>query len=415
LGRSLFQNHPSHEEEHVKRFIGIFAVVFALALTTWASTEKVVWNFADGGDGSEPWSNYFITDGKGNLYGATGFGGTYNSGVVFMLSAAGETILYEFKGQSNGDGASPHGRLAFDGNGNIFGTTQSGGTNGTGTVYEISPVRGGGWTETVIYNFSAGGLDGADPSAGMTIAPDGTMFSTTPDGGAYGAGVIFGMQKTANGWKQEVIHSINYPSDGGFPYEGLTRDAAGNLYGAAPSGGVGGNGVIYRLSFTKGAWVDTVLYSFTGQNGDGSGLYWIDLIGDKSGNIYGATSFGGTNGTGTVWELVKGSNGYTEKILYEFGAAGSGDGNSPYGGLAMDSKGNLYGTTLNGGSSNQGAVYAITKQGTSWKETVVHNFTGGTADGEQPTGNPCIAGSALYGMAEMGGTSNQGVVYRITQ
>jgi len=401
----------------VKRFVRIFAVVFALALTARASTEKVVWNFGGGSDGSGPWSNYFISDAKGNLYAATGAGGTYSAGVVFMLSPAGkETVLYEFKGQANGDGASPHGRLAFDADGEIYGTTQTGGTNGTGTVYRLSPKRGGGWTEKVIYNFSATGADGNSPSAGMTIAPDGTMYSTTPDGGAFSGGVIFSLKKTSKGWKQTVIHSINFPSEGGFPYEGLMRDAAGNLYGVAPAGGAGQQGVVYRLSHTKQGWVDTVLYSFTGQNGDGSGLYWIDLISDTSGNIYGATSFGGTNGTGTVWELVysKTKKSYSESILYEFGASGSGDGNNPYGGLVMDNKGNLYGTALYGGSSNLGAFYKLTKQGKTWKESVLHTFAGGN-DGNQPTGNPYMdAKGRLYGMTQSGGTSNLGIVYRIT-
>jgi len=402
----------------VKRFAGIFAVVFALALTAWASTEKVLWNFEGGSDGSGPWSNYFISDAKGNLYAATGDGGTYGQGVVFMLTLAGkETILYEFKGQSNGDGASPHGRLAFDSKGNIFGTTQAGGTNGTGTVYELSPQAGGGWAETVLYSFSASGTtDGADPSAGMTIAPDGTMYSTTPDGGSTGAGVIFSMKKTSKGWKQKVIQNLNGSSNGGFPYEGLMMDTAGNLYGAAPTGGASGQGVIYRLSLTKKGWVETVLYNFTNQNGDGSGLYWIDLISDKAGNIYGATSFGGTNGTGTVWELVysKSKKTYSETILYEFGANGSGDGNNPYGGLAMDSKGNLYGTTLNGGSSNIGTSYKLTKRGTTWTETILHNFVGAD-DGNAPTGNPYLdAKGRVYGMTETGGTSNLGIVYRIT-
>jgi uncharacterized repeat protein (TIGR03803 family) len=173
---------------------------------------------------------------------------------------------------------------------------------------------------------------------------------------------------------------------------------------------------VYRLSQTKQGWVDTVLYNFTGQNGDGSGLYWIDLISDTSGNIYGATSFGGTNGTGMVWELVysKSKKSYSESILYEFGASGSGDGNNPYGGLAMDSKGNLYGTALNGGSSNLGAFYKLTKQGKTWKETILHTFAGGN-DGNQPTGNPYMdAKGRLYGMTQTGGTSNIGVVYRIT-
>ena len=399
----------------MKRFVGMFAVVLALALTSWASTEKVLWNFGGGSDGSGPWSNYFISDAKGNLYGATAVGGTYSAGTVFMLSLAGkETVLYEFTG-SNGDGNGPHGHLAFDAKGNIYGTTQGGGTNGTGTVYELSPKTGGGWKEKVIYNFSATGADGANPSAGMTIATDGTMYSTTPDGGASGAGTVFSLKKTSKGWKQTVIQSLNGSSNGGFPYEGLMMDTAGNLYGAAPAGGASGQGVIYRLSPTKKGWVDTVLYSFTGQNGDGSGLYWIDLISDASGNIYGATSFGGTNGNGTVWELVysKTKKNYSEKILHEFGASGSGDGNNPYGGLVMDSKGNLYGTALNGGSSNLGAFYKLTK-GKTWKETVLHSFVGAN-DGAQPTGNPYIdATGRLYGMAETGGKSNLGIVYRIT-
>jgi uncharacterized repeat protein (TIGR03803 family) len=213
-----------------------------------------------------------------------------------------------------------------------------------------------------------------------------------------------------------VIQNLNGSSNGGYPYEGLMMDAAGNLYGAAPTGGAGGQGVIYRLSLTKKGWVDTVLYSFTGQNGDGAGLYWIDLISDTSGNIYGATSFGGTNATGTVWELVysKTKKSYSESILYEFGASGSGDGNNPYGGLAMDSNGNLYGAALNGGSSNLGAFYKLTKHGKIWKETILHSFVGAN-DGGQPTGNPYVdAKGRLYGMAETGGKSNLGVVYRIT-
>jgi uncharacterized repeat protein (TIGR03803 family) len=396
----------------VKRFVGIFAVVFALALSAWATTEKVLWNFAGGSDGSEPWSNYFISDAKGNLYAATAAGGTYSAGTVFMLSPAGKgTVLYEFTG-TNGDGNGPHGRLAFDANGNIYGTTQGGGTNGTGTVYRLSPKSGGGWTEKVIYNFSATGADGTAPSAGMTIAADGTMYSTTPDGGAFGAGAVFSLKKTSKGWKQTVIQSLNGSSNGGFPYEGLMMDTAGNLYGAAPTGGASGQGVIYRLSHTKKGWVDTVLYSFTGQNGDGAGLYWIDLISDKSGNIYGATSFGGTNGTGTVWELVysETKKTYSESILYEFGASGSGDGNDPYGGLAMDIKGNLYGTTLYGGPSNIGTSFKLTKQGKTWKETILHSFVGAN-DGNEPTGNPYIdAKGRLYGMTQTGGKSNLGIV-----
>lgn len=386
--------------------------------TAWASKERVLWNFSDtNGDGSQPWSNYFITDAKGNFYAVTASGGTYGEGTVFMLTPGGkETVLYEFQGQAANDGGSPHGRLAFDSAGNIYGTTQGGGVNGSGTVYELTK-SGGKWKEQVIYAFSAAGLDGASPSAGMTIASDGTMYSTTAGGGSYGAGAIFSLKKKGKTWKQTVIHSLNFPSEGGFPYEGLMMDAAGNLYGGAPSGGSGGNGVIYRLSPTKSGWTYTNINNFTGQNGDGTGLYWIDLISDANGNIYGATSFGGTNGTGTVWELVysKPKKTYKEKILYEFGASGSGDGNNPYGGLARDSKGNLYGTTLNGGSSGFGTAYELTKEGKTWKETILQDFAGGSTDGQYPTGNLFLdTKGGVCGMAENGGTYNDGIAYCIT-
>ena len=402
----------------MKRLAAVCTLVL-LASAAWATTEKVVYNFTGtNGDGANPWSNYFITDGKGNLYSTPGGGGTYQAGTVFMLSPKGkETILYEFKGQANGDGAYPHGRLAFDGKGNIFGSTQGGGTNGTGTVFELSPVRGGGWTEKVIYTFSAGGQDGSAPSAGMTFGSDGTMYSTTPDGGAYGAGTVFSLKQTAKGWKQKVIHSFNFSGgDGEFPYEGLMMDATGTLYGAAPSGGAVGPGAIYRLRHTTKGWVEDIIYSFTGTNGDGSGLYWIDLIGDTAGNIYGATSFGGTNGSGTVFELVynKSKKTYKEKVLYEFGAQGGGDGNYPYGGLAMDGNGNLYGTTESGGTTNNGVVYKVAKSGSKWKYSILHNFAGGTSDGGDISGNIFLnTDGKLYGMAELGGTANVGVVFRV--
>jgi uncharacterized repeat protein (TIGR03803 family) len=308
-----------------------------------ASDEKVLWNFSGtGGDGSNPFSNYFIADAQGNLYGATASGGTYYAGIVFMLTPAGEeTILYEF-GQGAADGDSPMGRLAFDAQGNLWGTTLAGGTNGKGCVFELTK-HGSQWKEKVIYSFSASGqTDGNDPAAGLTIAPDGTLYSTTADGGAYSAGVIYSLKKTGKTWKQSAIHSFDLSAgEGGNPYEGVIMDSASNLYGGTSDGGADDHGAVYRLSPGKSGWTYTTLYSFTGENGDGSGMYWIDLIRDKSGNLYGATNFGGTNGNGTVWELVysKAKGSYTEQILNEFPATG--DGNNPYGGLAMDSKGNL--------------------------------------------------------------------------
>ncbi len=406
----------------MRNLMALLLCVLFCGASASASTEKIIWNFSGtNGDGSNPWSNYFVTDGKGNLYATTGGGGTNSTGMVFMLSPKSgggyrETILYDFGAQGSGDGANPYGTLAFDGDGGIYGTTDGGGANGSGSIYKLTPKRGGGWTEEVLYSFSASGLDGAAPAAGVTIGPDGSLYGTTSGGGANGVGAVYKLANTKSGWKEKVIHSFVFGStDGSFPYEGVMMDSAGNLYGTAPSGGSAGYGVVYKLAPTSKGWKETLLHSFTDQNGDGSGMYYINLISDAAGNIYGATSFGGTNGTGTVWKLVysKTKKTYTEKILYIFGAEGSGDGNYPYGGLAMDAKGNLYGTTENGGSASYGTVYKLSHSGSKWKETILHSFTGGT-DGEDPSGNPLLDSSGnIFGLAQFGGKYNLGIAYRI--
>ncbi|HTZ95170.1 MAG TPA: choice-of-anchor tandem repeat GloVer-containing protein [Terriglobales bacterium] len=404
--------------------LALLALILGLVATGWASDETVLWNFSDSnGDGAFPWSNVLISDSKGNLYGVTGGGGSNTTGTVFELSPNGtggynETVLYDFKAEGSGDGSTPYGTLARDAAGNLYGATQGGGANNTGTVFMLSPKAGGGWLERILYSFSASGItDGQTPSGGVIIGKDRTLYGTTTYGGTYSAGTVFQISRTSGGITEKVLHSFGASGDGEFPYDPVVADPQGNLYGAISIGGASGAGCIYRLTLQNGSWTENLLYSFTGQNGDGSGLYYIGLIGDKSYDIYGTTSFGGTNGTGTVWELVysKGSNSYSEKILYSFGPSNSGDGNYPYAGLTMDGAGTLFGTTEQGGSTqNSGTVYKLTKSGSTWTESVVHNFTGGVNDGQDPSGNLLLGGDGnLYGMAQFGGRSNDGIVYSI--
>jgi uncharacterized repeat protein (TIGR03803 family) len=401
----------------------ILALIVGLTAVAWASSETVLWNFSSSnGDGSGPWSNALISDSKGNLYGATSSGGTNSAGMVFEFSPNGsggytETILYDFKGQASADGARPYGSLAFDKLGNLFGTTQGGGANNTGTVYELS-LKAGVWKEKVIYTFSATGADGSIPSAGVTIDKNGALYGTTTYGGANATGTVFQLTKVKNKWTEKVIHSFGAAGDGTYPYAGVTLDTLGNLYGTTSIGGAGGSGSVYRLTAANGKWTETVLHSFTGQNGDGSGLYYISLISDAAGNLYGATGFGGTNNTGTVWELVysKTKKTYSEKVLYSFGPIGGTDGNYPYGGLVMGKSGTLYGTTEQGGSSPiSGTVFELKKSGKNWTESILHNFIGGAGDGQDPSANLLIdAQGNLFGMAQFGGTSNSGIVYEVT-
>jgi uncharacterized repeat protein (TIGR03803 family) len=409
-----------------QKWAALLALTFGLATTAWASNETVLWNFSkSNGDGAYPWSNVLISDSNGNFYGVTGGGGTNSAGMVFELSPDGhggysETVLYDFKGFGSGDGATPYGSLARDAAGNLYGTTQGGGANSTGAVYMLSPKSGGGWTERILYSFSASGAtDGASPSGGVILGKNQTLYGTTTYGGAYSSGTVFQLSKTQSGITEKVLHNFGTAGDGAFPYDPVVADPAGNLYGATSIGGASGSGCVYRLSLQNGSWKESVLHSFTGTNGDGSGMYYVGLIGDKSRDIYGTTAFGGTNGTGTVWELVysKSSNSYSEKILYSFGAISSGDANYPYGGLVMDGAGTLYGTTEQGGSTqNSGAVFKLTKSGSSWTESIVHNFSGGSSDGQDPSGNLLLGSDGnLYGMAQFGGSSNDGIVYSVTR
>lgn len=393
-----------------------------LVTATWAQTEKVLWDFSgNNGDGKAPWSNFLISDSKGNLYGATGQGGTNSTGMVFVLSpnSSGgytETILYDFNAYGSGDGSGPYGSLAFDKSGDLIGTTSGGGTSSAGTVYKLSPKSGGGWTEKVIYSFSTSGSDGQYPAAGVTIGKNGALYGTTSFGGANSSGTVYQLTRAGKVWMEKVIHSFGTSGDGSYPYGGVTLDSLGNLYGTTSIGGAVGYGSIYRLKPTKNGWTETLLHSFTDQKGDGGGMYYVNLVSDAAGNLYGATAFGGINNTGTVWELVysKTTKKYSEKILHTFGATGGRDGNYPYGGVAMGKTGTLYGTTENGGSANAGVVYRLEESGGKWKETILHNFSGGSSDGQDPSANLLRDTSGnLFGMAQFGGTSNDGVVYKV--
>lgn len=402
------------------RFLAVLVFILSLVAMAAASTDTVLWNFSDAnGDGEFPWSNALISDSAGNLYGATSSGGTSFAGMVFELSPDGngsysETILHDFGLPGSGDGSSPYGSLLRDPAGNLYGTTQGGGKNNTGTIYMLSPKSGGGWREKILYNFSASGVtDGASPAAGLIFGKNRTLYGTTTYGGTYGLGTVFQISETNGVISQKVIHNFGAAGDGEYPYDPVVMGPDGNLYGTTSLGNPGA-GAVYKLALENGTWKETVLYMFTGKNGDGSGMYYVGLIGDNAGNIYGTTSFGGANGNGTVWELVYSSKTktYTEKILYSFSAAGS-DGQYPYGGLTMDGSGKLFGTTEDGGDINQGVLFELTKSGSAWTESVVHSFDGGS-DGEEPSANLMLGSNGqFYGLARYGGTSNLGVVYSV--
>jgi uncharacterized repeat protein (TIGR03803 family) len=332
-----------------------------------------LYNFAGGNDGVSPSAGVIIGP-DGTLFGTTmmgGGGGCFGRGcgIVFNLRPPAsvcksalcpwtETVLYRFTGGN--DGGNPgSGNLIFDHAGNIYGTTQRGGTSDAGTVYELSR-SGGGWTETVLYSFQQNATDGAVPNAGVIFDQAGNLYGTTIGGGSYGNGTVFELTPSGPGWTEKSIYSFQAESDGAGPYAGVIFDQSGNLYGATISGGPENGGTVFELSPSGGqSWTFTLLYGFSALIGGAPGPA-SSLIMDRSGNLYGTTE-GWIDGNepGSAFELTRSGTGWVETVLHSFTFGN--DGGGPECSLAFDASGNLYGTTFfGGGSDSSGVIFEIT-------------------------------------------------------
>jgi uncharacterized repeat protein (TIGR03803 family) len=307
-------------------------------------------------------------------------------------------VLYTFTGGTSG--YFPQANLILVG-GNLYSTTSGfNGNTSYGTVFKVT--KGG--KETLLYSFT-GGTDGAYPQAGLVADPQGNLYGTTIEGGAYGWGAV--IEVTTVG-KETVLYSFTGKTDGAYPQGSLVRDWKGNLYGATPYGGSSagspscgsgiGCGTVFGLT---PAGKEIVLYNFTG--GVDGGYPYAGLI-SLGGNLYGVTYGGGTYGVGAVFKVTLAGK---ETVLHSF-AGGATDGESPEGTLVRDSKGNLYGVTFQGGSASNcyfgcGTVYELTPAGVL---TVLYSFTGGT-DGESPfTALVRDTAGNLYGTTPYRGSSN---------
>ncbi len=326
---------------------------------TWS--EQILHSFGEGEDANSPYDG-LIFDSSGNLYGTGVGGGTSGAGAVFELVAGKngtwtEQVLHSFgAGQ---DGQSPYCTLVFDASGNLYGTTIEGGIYDDGLVFELTPGSKGVWTETVIHNFKPNGKDGLFPEAGL-IFESGYLLGTTFEGGAHNVGTVFELGQTKKGaWAETVLYSFDHNGKDGYaPEAALTSDASGNLFSTTTEGGVYNNGTVFGLRRAKsGGWEEAVLHSFNGAS-DGGSVPYAGLILDKSENLYGTTAVGGQYSFGTVFELTRGSNGiWTENVLHSFDPGQ--DGLEPAAGVIFDSKGNLYGTTGVGGTDGSGTVYEV--------------------------------------------------------
>lgn len=411
-------------------FQGIFAgtaflaLLFADGALTAAPRESVLYRFNGGSDGAVPMAS-MIADSAGNLFGTTSLGGGSAScssgcGTVFELSPPmrqggkwSETILYSFQGGN--DGATPEAPLISDGSGNLYGVTSAGGGDcnnpdmkSCGVVFELVPPRhaGGGWTETILYSFPGnpsgkGNADLAWPN-GLRFDQAGNLYGlaysgghcTTDQTGTYCYGGAFSLKSRNGAWTEDVIYRFRGPS--GDP-AGPVLDGAGNLYGTAPGGEYGCGGVFSLTpSRTHGEWSKTSLYDF--QCGSDGAFPVPGLTFDAAGNLY-DMSLGAYSQPGNVFELTPKKGGsWTESVLYNF--AETANGYTPTVGPILGAKGQLYGTTQEGGQTDFGAVFELSpprKQGQAWNERVLHSFAQGKG-GCAPYGGLTLGlGRAVYG------------------
>jgi uncharacterized repeat protein (TIGR03803 family) len=333
-----------------------------------------------------------------------------------------ETVLYNFKGAPDA-GYSLAG-LIFDHKGALYGATVKGGTADSGAVFKLTPPAAGQtrWTETVLYSFT-GGNDGSQPWAGLIFDHKGALYGTTVKGGTADAGTVFKLTPPAAGqtqWSETVLYSFT-GGDGNNPQAvGLIVDSDGALYGTTTFGGTSNLGTVFRLTPPAAGqtqWTETGLYSFTDET---DGNYPLaGLIFDTGGALYGTTYRGGTSNLGTVFKLTPpaaGQTQWTEIVLYSF--TGGNDGSIPaFGSLIFDHKGALYGTTIRGGAANAGTVFKLTPPAagqTQWTETVLYCFTDSDGNSPQAAGLIFDHKGVLYGTTIFGGISNLGTVFKLT-
>ena len=294
--------------------------------------------------------------------------------VVPTVLAQTFTVLHNFNGRP--DGREPIAGVTKDAAGNLYGTTYYGGANDVGLVYKLAH-RGTGWVLSPLYSFQQGqGAGGYAPVGGVTFGSDGNLYGATTRGGPHDAGTVYKLSPPATvcrsvlcPWTETPLYQFTDGADGGYPQGTLIFDSAGNLYGTASGGGTGNNGVVFKLTHSGSGWTESVLYSFTGSPDGSAPIAGVTF--DANGNLYGTTDDGGGTDDGTVYELSPSGSGWTENVLYAFQY--SNDGAIPYAGVVLDPEGNVYGTTIYGGAGNGGTIFELMPSNGNWIFSVLYS------------------------------------------
>ncbi len=412
----------------MKRIVNAAAVLlFGLMFLQLAEgqTYSVIHSFTGGPDGANPLAGLAM-DQVGNLYGTTSLGGQ-GRGTVYKLAPRGGgwifTPVYQFQGAT--DGKYPEAGVTIGPDGLLYGTTFYGGNTFTaclqgseetcGTIFRLQPKPTActgaicPWNETQLY---LGSQNPAlfFPNAGELIFDSAhNFYGVSFQGGSTVLGAVYELSPSGEGWTVSTLY--NFMTQNGYnPLGGVIFGPGGVLYGTTYGNGQSPDtyGIAYQLTPSGSGWTETILHVF--EHGSDGAWPKAGLTMDSAGNLYGTTSGGGPNSGGTVFELSPSDNGWTFSVLHSFNGPPN---RGSFGPLLLDPAGNLYGTTLAGGASQQGAVFKLTNSGGVWTYTSLHDFTGG-ADGRSPYGHLLLDSSGnLYGTAGWGGNADSGVVWKI--
>jgi uncharacterized repeat protein (TIGR03803 family) len=358
-------------------------------------------------DGANPYAGLILS--SNILYGTTQSGGSSGRGTVFAINtdSTGFTNLYSFSPLSdlsagtNSDGANPQARLVLSGN-TLYGTAFAGGSSDKGTVFALN-TDGTGFTN--LHNFI--GADGAYPN-GLILSGT-TLYGTTQEGPTNGS--VFAVNTDGTGFS--TLHTFSQfsgPDDtnsgGAFPYAGLLL-SSNVLYGTTSGGGIFGKGTVF--SVTTDGLIFSTLHHFAGHPNDGSAPQPGLIISD--GTLYGTTVGGGSNLYGTVFAMNSDGSDFTN--LYSF--SGTNGGAAPCDGLIL-SDNTLYGTTSGAGTTHEGTVFAISANGADFMD--LYNFrplsNQTNSDGASPYAGLVLSGATVYGTAVNGGISGYGTVFSIS-
>ena len=381
---------------------GAYALLLALVATAIALPAQTFTNLHsfDGADGYQPVRG-LVQATNGNLYGTTNLGGANSSGTVFKITPSGTlTTLHSFCSQSGcTDGGAPSTTLIQATNGDLYGTTYNGGANSSGTIFKITPSG----TLTTLHSFDE--TDGYGPVEGVVQATNSELYGTMYSGGANSSGTVFKITPSGTLTTIYSFCSQSGCTDGSQPSrgEGMVEATNGALYGITEAGGAYGSGTIFKIT-PSGTL--TTLHSFDGTDGQSPEG---GLVQATNGNLYGTTSGGGANSSGTIFKITPSG---TLTTLHSFDGT---DGLSPKAALIQATNGNLYGTTSGGGANSSGTIFKITPSGTL---TTLHSFCSRSdcTDGS----NPYFAGlvqetnGTLYGMTYGGGANGDGAVFSLS-